>query len=348
MEKMLMLITNKRHPDSWHFLLTRQQKQGAVGLRTRCIICFVLFAVPSGVFASSPQQHLFSQSQPANSSTIDDDISSLKINSGDLIDVQVFSTPELSGHLRVDEGGYVNLPAGGRLNITAMTARQASIAIENLLRKNEIMMNPEVTVFVVEYATQGITILGEVKSPGTYSLLGRHSLYDALAAAGGATQSQGASITIIHRSDPNNPQIVPVHSPDYSAEQEATLVRAGDTVVVARASIIYIMGDITKSGAFYIQNGGTVTVLNCISMAQGLTRTASTKHAEIIRKTEGDTKLIPVNLSEILKHKQKDIALEAGDILYIPTSEWKRFIQTFGPASAQAVANAAAIAAIAN
>jgi polysaccharide export outer membrane protein len=348
MGKMQAATTNRIfHISRKHGRLFRLQNLSHV---KACIPVLLLLIASSRIFGLSFQQPSATDSQTATPQIVhtDGDLISMPIDSGDLIDVQVFSTPELSGRLRVDEGGYINLPAGGRLHISTLTARQASVAIENLLRKNEIMMNPEVTVFIVEYATQGITVLGEVKSPGTYSLLGPHSLYDVLAAAGGPTQSQGANITIVHKHDPDNPQIIPVHSPNYSAEQQATQIHSGDTVVVSRASIIYIMGDVSRSGAFYIQTGGPLTVLNGIAMAQGLNRTASTKHAEIIRKTDTDTRLISLNLNDILKHKQTDIVLEAGDILYIPSSEWKRFVQTFGPASAQAVANAAAIAAIAN
>jgi len=270
------------------------------------------------------------------------------IGPGDLIDVKVFETPELSSQLRVDEHGEITLPAGGVLRVTGTTARQIAEAIENVLRSDSIMLNPHVLVFLVQSATEGITILGEVKAPGIYSLLGRHSLYDALAAAGGPTQNQGAEITIVHKGDSNHPEVVQVHSPDYAATQDVVQIYPGDTVLVSKASIIYLMGDITRAGAYYIQTGGPINVLNSIAMAGGLLRTASTKSAMIIRKSNGRTDLLAVNLNDILKLKQPDIVLEAGDILYIPSSEWKRFLQSFGPSAAQAVANAAAISVIAN
>ena len=99
----------------------------------------------------------------------------LQISAGDLLDLNVFDTPELSGKLRVDEHGNVSLPLAGVLAVSGMTAEQAGSAIETRLRETDILKDPHVSVAVLEYATQGVTVTGEVKSPGVYPLLGAWS-----------------------------------------------------------------------------------------------------------------------------------------------------------------------------
>ena len=115
----------------------------------------------------------------------------LRINSGDLLDIGVFDTPELSEKLRVDEFGQITLPVAGVMKVAGMTAEEAADAIEAKLRSTDVMKAPHVTVFISEFATQGVTVTGEVKSPGIYPLLGSHGLVDMLTAAGGTTQSAG-------------------------------------------------------------------------------------------------------------------------------------------------------------
>jgi polysaccharide export outer membrane protein len=90
----------------------------------------------------------------------------LQIAAGDLLDLSVFDTPELSAKLRVDEHGAVTLPLGGSLSVSGLTAGEAGIAIEERFLRDAILKSPHVSVTVLEYSTQGVTVLGEVKNPG--------------------------------------------------------------------------------------------------------------------------------------------------------------------------------------
>ncbi len=109
----------------------------------------------------------------------------LPIGPGDLLEIAVFDTPELSGRLRVDEKGQITLPVGGVLSVSGLTAEAAAALVEKRLRDAAIMLEPHVTVMVEEYATQGVTVAGEVKNPGTYPLLGSRTVADMISSAGG-------------------------------------------------------------------------------------------------------------------------------------------------------------------
>lgn len=241
----------------------------------------------------------------------------LPISSGDLIAVNVFDTPELSGPLRVNEKGFITVPVAGSMSVEGMTAEQAALAIEKFLREKDVMKAPTVNVFVTEYATQGVNMMGEIKTPGIYPLLGGHGLLDLISAAGGLTPTAGRVVTITHKEDPAHPQNV---SLDAGADVD---IRPGDRVVVARSGIVYVVGDVMHPGGFTLDSKNQSGVLEALAMAQGPGRTAALDKAKLIRKSATGHEEYSVELSKILKNQSPDLPLEDGDILYVPSSGLK-------------------------
>ena len=132
----------------------------------------------------------------------------LTLSAGDLIEINIFDEPDQSGKVRVSQSGEVTLVLGGRVHVEGLTPDEAAVAIETRLREGQFIRDPHVSVFVDEYAAEGVTVLGEVKSPGVYPLFGIQGLSYAIASAGGLTTAAANEITIIHRNDPDHPQIV--------------------------------------------------------------------------------------------------------------------------------------------
>ncbi len=321
---------------NWLFAKCIRSRVVAVWLVAFTLGQAVLHADGPGVSPSG-----VAESVPANSSQ-----TLIRIAAGDLIDVQVFNTPELSSKLRVSQDGLITLPDTGDIKVAGLTAREAGAQIEKSLRDSQVMLDPHVTVLVTEYSTQGISVLGEVRKPGTYLLLGRHSLYDALSAAGGVTQQLGSSIQITHQSDPSHPETIPVNSPNYSDLQRLTEVKAGDVVVVARAETIYVVGDVAHPGEYFIQNGQKLSVLNAIALAQGLNPTARASKASIVRKTANGAETIPVNLNRIAQVNGENLILRPADVLVVPRSGAKAFLSLALPGVTGAVAGSVAAALI--
>lgn len=264
----------------------------------------------------------------------------LQISAGDLLDVEVFDTTELSGKLRVDEHGSIALPIAGDLAVSGMTAEQAGHAIEQKLLTANILKDPHVSVTVLEYATQGVTVLGEVKNPGVYPLLGTHGLLDLISAAGGATPNAGKAVTVTHRADPNHPEIVNVESKPGSTVAYNIDIQPGDTIMVSHAGIIYVVGEVGKPGGFLIENNDRLTVLQAVALAQGTTRVASLNHAKLIRKTGGTREELPIPLKKILSNKAPDQLLADGDILFVPSGAAQnalRDVESVLPAAASAM-----------
>ena len=264
--------------------------------------------------------------------------SQMRIGAGDLIEVQVFNTPELSvPKLRVSDDGHVRLPVTGDFNIAGLTASEAGAAIESRLRDTQIMLDPHVEVLITEYATQGVRVLGEVKTPGTYVLLGPHTLYDALSAAGGVTPNEGSSITITHQSDPQHPVEVAVASANYSETERMTEVKAGDVIVVAKASSVYVIGDVAHPGEYMMSHGDPLTVLNAVALAQGMNPTAAVTKASIVRKTSSGAVTIAVNIRKVEQNTAPNPVLKADDVLVIPRSGAREFLTYALPNATSAV-----------
>ena len=305
-----------------------------------CALLFMLQQFHAGPYALGQTQ--VPARMPENK-VITAGTTSLVLAPGDLIDLEVFDTPELSvPKLRIGQDGSVIVPVLGSVMISGLTPLAADAAIEKRLRDEQIMLNPSVTVLVTDYSTPGIDVLGEVKAPGIYSFLGTHSLYDALAAAGGATAVEGSSITITHRDDPTHPMIVPVGSPDFSQVQNTTLVQPGDVVEVSRAKTIYVVGDVAHSGSFPLSFGRPLTALSALALAEGPNKTAKLGKASIVRKTATGAQLIPVNLSQVEKTSALDPMLQPDDVLVIPRSGLRGFLDTALPNATGAVIGAIA------
>jgi polysaccharide biosynthesis/export protein len=251
----------------------------------------------------------------------------LQISAGDLLDLNVFDTPEVSTKLRVDETGAVTLPLAGVLAVSGLTAEQAGQVIEARFRDTDVLKDPHVSVTILEYATQGVTVLGEVKNPGVYPLVGAHGLLDLISVAGGLTTSAGKAVTVNHRADPDHPAIVNVDSKPGSTAALNVSVWPGDTIVVSHAGIVYVLGDVGKAGGFLIENNDRLTVLQAIALAQGTNRTASLNHTKLIRKTDTGHEELPMPLKQILADKAPDEMLADGDILFVPSSATKNALR---------------------
>jgi polysaccharide export outer membrane protein len=296
------------------------------------LVCSLLWVVLSGQLAyaqeapgtsatpsEEPAQTHRHRSSMANSPAID-------IGPGDLLDIEVFDTPELSTHIRVTQDGFANLPVIGRIELGGLSADQAALAIEDELRRRNLLLEPHVTVFITEYASQGATISGEVREPGIYPTLGKRRLLDMLAIAGGLSATAGKTVSIIHRDDPEHPQNIALQaSPEHLGAQLNPEIFPGDTIVVAKAGVVYIVGDVAKAGGFLVDNNEPLSTAQALSLAGGANRTASLSKTRLIRKVDGGRQEYVIDLAKLLKGEQADLPLKDGDIIWVPSSQLKTF-----------------------
>lgn len=245
-----------------------------------------------------------------------------KIGPGDLLEVTVFDTPELSGKARVSNAGEVSLPLVGMLHVNGMTTDQAQKLVANALISKQLVKDPQVSVFVAEYATQGVSVLGEVKHPGIFPSLGQHRLLDYISLAEGLTPMAGTSVTITPRgsAQPRTLTLPSISSPTPEQNPE---ILPGDTIFVAKTGLVYVVGDVARPGGFALDHDQHLTVLQAIALAQGVNGTAAKSKARLIRKTATGSQEIPVNLAKIMHSGEGDLPLQDNDILFVPDSKTK-------------------------
>jgi polysaccharide biosynthesis/export protein len=269
---------------------------------------------------------------------------SLRLESGDLVEVAVYNVPELTTKARISSQGEIYLPLIDYVHVTGLTAEEAEGVIQKRLADGGFVKNPHVTLFVDQYASQGASILGEVARPGVYPVPGQQQLFDLISAAGGFTEKAGRSITVTHRDQPDKPITVPL-SRNVSDNPESNIpVLPGDTIIVRKADLVYVVGDVGRPSGF-LMNSGRLTVLQAIALAGGTTRTANLGGARIIRKSPDGITETSVELKKILSAKAPDVAMQADDILFVPTSTAKAIAGRTFEAAMQA-ATAASIVAI--
>lgn len=246
----------------------------------------------------------------------------LFIGPGDLLNITIFNVPELQQTVRVSDTGDVMLSLIGNMHLAGMTMAAAASALEDEYRNRKMLVDPHVTILVTEYATEGISVLGEVTKPGVYPLLGPHSLLDIISAAGGLTPSAGSTVSIRRRSGAEQVVQLNVNDPQKALAQDVKLQPA-DMVIVARAAIVYVVGDVGRPGGFMMQNNGKLTVLQAIALASGVNKTAALSHAKIIHKTPSGYVEADIHLARLLQGRSPDMALAPEDIVFVPNSKLK-------------------------
>jgi polysaccharide export outer membrane protein len=245
------------------------------------------------------------------------------ISDGDMLEIAVFESPELSTKVRVGEDGDVLLPLAGRLHVQGLSVADASAAIRTRLIVQRFVKDPKVTVSITEYATRGVSVLGEVKKPGIYTEMGSHRLNDYISLAEGLTQQAGTRVSITHRTAPDQATLVRISSTANPTPGNNPLIESGDTIIVPKAGQVYVVGDVVRPGGYLMDHDEQLTIVQALALAQGANHTALLKHSMIIRKTETGRTEIPVDVEKVLTTKSKDLTLVDNDILFIPVSKVK-------------------------
>jgi polysaccharide export outer membrane protein len=252
---------------------------------------------------------------------------SLRISFGDLIQVNVFDSPDLSTSLRVDSKGDVELPLGGSIKISGLTAAEAGEAVAARLKEAGVLLAPHVTVLILEYQSQGVTITGEVRNPGVYPLLGNRTVLDMIAMAGGLNENAGKVASVFHRGNSNDVRQVRLNvSVQTSSSIAATNFELlpGDTISISRSGVVYVIGDVGRPGGFLVEHNDRLSVMQALALAQGANQTASLHGARLMRKNEnGEHVVFEFDLKKVLEGNASDILLADGDVLYVPVSNKK-------------------------
>jgi polysaccharide export outer membrane protein len=249
---------------------------------------------------------------------------SMLIGPGDLVQVDVFDTPEMTQQVRVTDAGTVRLQLVGEVRLAGETPIAAAKIIEKALVDKQVMRTPQVTVAIVEYATQDVSVLGQVKNPGAYPVATPQPILKVISLAGGLTDMADRNVTIQRKHDTSQKIQYYLANNADRALSDSAMVYPGDIVLVPRAAIVYVLGDVAKPGGYAITtNDSRLTVLQAIAMAGSANKTSVKSRVRLIRKNLQGQEEIPIQLGAMEKGKQPDLTLQADDVLYVPFSWMK-------------------------
>ncbi len=301
-------------------------------------------AVPPQVAAAEQQlkrspQLATTSNIPAKEST--NDLTKVLISDGDLLEVTVYGLEDMSQKVRVDSDGNISLQLLGQVHVGGLTASEAEKLLSKTSVEKGILKDPHFSVFIRENVQGGVAVLGEVNKPGIYALEGTHHLLEAISAAGGVTNKAGSTV-FITRHDSSAKVIRTQLAQNDEDPANDVEVYPGDTVMVSKAPLVYVVGEVQRPSGFVMENGQPITVLQAIALAQGTTKNAKLGSARIIRKSpDGEYHEIPLALGDMLKAKKPDLALQKEDIVFIPTSIGKSVMGTAVQSALQIAVGAA-------
>ena len=232
------------------------------------------------------------------------------------------------------------MPLISYVSVVGMHVEDAQTAVEHAYLTSGILKSPHVSIVISSYAS-GIVLMGEVSKPGIYPIVGAGKLFDILAEAGGTTANAGQLVTITHKNS-TEPQTVMLTSDPLKSLAADVPVQQGDTIIVSKAGVVYIVGEVNSPSGFLMDEKGQYTVMKVVAMAHGTSKFAKTSKARIVRRTSDGNKEIPVPLDKILISKAPDIPIQSNDILFVPTNKGKQAAAR-GAEAAISIATSAAI-----
>ncbi len=229
----------------------------------------------------------------------------------DVLEINLFNQADLSGRYAVETDGAFSFPLIGRVGADGLTVGQLEEALRARLRAG-YFRDPRVTVAVAEYRSRRVFVMGEVRSPGAYPLAAGTSLIEVLALAGSLTTSASGTAVVVREGGAAPPgdaapaaegaETVRVNLRDLeSGDLSGNLVlRDGDTVLVPRAEVVFVFGEVRSPGSYPIQEG--MTVLQALSLAGGSTEFAALNRISVVRIVDGEQVELRVRLDDLVEH----------------------------------------------
>jgi len=265
---------------------------------------------------------------PVAQTTQDAFIREYKIGPRDLLEIKVVELPELNLTVRVSEDGSITLPLLGRVELGGLAKDAAEQKIASMLQEKYVK-NPQVSVFIKDYQSNRVALIGAVNKPGMYEIMGRMSLLELISKAGGFTENAGNEMFVMREGKGGLKANLTIDLNDLILNGNQSLnipLQPSDVVNVPIDKIIqiYVWGEVKNPGALEVKYSKKITLLQAIAQAGGTTDSAKRSGVVITRKDEktGKETRLTVNLNQIMQGKKPNIVLKDGDVIFVPESFW--------------------------
>jgi len=263
-----------------------------------------------------------------------------RIGPGDVVDIRIYNRPQLSREaVRVEGSGMIRMPLI-ETEIQAACLTEGELAKEISTRYAKYYKNLQVDVFIKEYHSRQVAVIGAVNDQSRFELQRRVRLLELLTYAKGPSAKAGQTINIVHSTATS-----PCKKPD-DAEAGAAFtsyrlsdvlqgdpksnpyLEAGDIVTLPEADQVYVVGNVFMPLTIALKE--PITLTRAIAMAGGLRQDTKKDKIRVLRQEPGTTtrKEITVDLEAIEKKQSEDMALAPNDIIDVPASAGKSFLRS--------------------
>lgn len=250
-----------------------------------------------------------------------------RIGAKDLLEITVVELPELNQTIRVSEDGSITLPLLGKVVIDGQTKEEVEKKLAELLLEQNYVKNARVTVFIKEYQSKRVALIGAVNKPGMYELTGRMTLLQLISQAAGFTDQASSDVFVLREGADGSQSRIVINLDELITQGNQALnipLQAGDIVNIPteRLGNVYVFGAVRNPGAIQFKISKKISILQAIAQAGGLVAGASKSGVTITRKDDktGKETKTKVNLNDILKGTRPADVLLEGDVVYVPES----------------------------
>ncbi len=262
-------------------------------------------------------------------------VANYELGPGDEIVIYALDAEEFANKpIRISAAGDINLPLIGRIEAAGLSIQALEEQIRTRLKV--YIQDPKVSVNIVQFRSQPVSVIGQVGTPGVHQLEGSKNLIEVLALAGGLRPDAGSKVKITRKpewgsiplpgatTDANGYNVAEVPLADIMQARHPEFnirILPQDVLSVPRAEIIYVIGEVRKPGGYTLNDRESMSVLQALALAEGLAATSSAAQSRIIRTSIGTNRQeIPINVKDIMSGKKEDVALLPDDILFVPNS----------------------------
>jgi len=259
------------------------------------------------------------------------------LGEGDRLSIRVFGVDDMPDRpVDVSAESDIVAPQVGRVNVGGMSVRALESALTQKYAK--FYKDPEVTVTVIEYRSQPVTVIGSVFTPGVIQLRRPTRLMEVISQAGGLKPDAGDRVLITRKPASSNASAL-ANDQNFTTQEVDVrkiiegqdpslnvLVRSQDLITIPKAKLVYVVGEITRPGGYVLEgHSSSITVLQALALAGGANKTALTSQTRILRAGVDSTHRteLKIDLHKMLANKAPDVELRADDILFVPNSKAK-------------------------
>jgi polysaccharide export outer membrane protein len=268
----------------------------------------LLILIGGGVAAQSPPA---GQAEAVTASYI--------IGPNDLLSINVFKVPELNTTVRVAGDGTIALPLLGTIRVEGMNQNQLEKKLAAMLDER-YLQNAQVSVFIREYKSKTVSVVGAVTRPGDYELLGKKNLLQVISMAGGVTNLASGQVVVI-RSDKS--EAIDLKELMIKGSQSLNVfLMPGDIVNIPFEEYleVHVLGQVRNPGLVRLKMSGSCTLIKAIAQAGGFTEHARKSSILVSRPLESNEIKIKVDARKILRGRRSDFILKHGDVIHVPES----------------------------